>query len=373
MDKKQELTPLEIFPWNENFATGIEEIDIQHKKLIELLNNLANTLTQEKIVEVEETFNKLAEYADFHFKSEEEVWKKYLKDDVLVHEHKDSHESFLPKILELQKKNSDKTYYEIVEDVLLFLIRWLAFHIIDEDRRLALIIHAIKDGCQFNEAKFLADKEMGGSMRSLIDAILSMYDNLSLKAINLIRERKARLKAQKELRDINKKLERLSITDQLTSLYNRRHFDDTFNLELKKAVRNKTSLSLIIFDIDFFKKLNDTYGHAKGDEALIRVSRCLLNTCKRPNDYCFRIGGEEFAVIISNEDEKSAIGLCKLLQKNVNALNIPNKDSKLGYLTISMGLASLYPTVDDTVDSITKLADDRLYFAKKKGRDTIVY
>lgn len=375
MNKIEEIEAFEIFPWNENFETGINEIDEQHKKLIILLNKLANTLTQEKEYEVEETFNELANYAEYHFKCEEEIWNKYLKDELLVLKHKDTHSSFLPKVIELKENNKDKSFHEIVEDILLFLIRWLAFHIIDEDKRLAFIIKAIEeDNKDIKEAIYQTDNIMSGSMKNLLEAILKMYDNLSLKAISLIRERKARVKAQKELKEINKKLEQLSITDQLTDLYNRRYFEETFEKELKRTKRDKKFFGVILFDIDYFKKLNDHYGHLEGDEALKSISNCLKNTCKRPSDFIFRIGGEEFCIISINEKKEDIYNLANIVQQSINEMKIENIKSLVSdYLTISAGVESLIPTNEDNIDTIMKNADEKLYKAKENGRDRIVF
>ena len=254
------------------------------------------------------------------------------------------------------------------------MIRWLAFHIIDEDKRLALIIDSINNGKELNEAKLISDSQMGGSMKILVEAILSMYDSLSIKAINLIRERKARILAQKELRKINKKLEKLSITDQLTGLHNRRHFEEIFEQELKRAKRNNTIISLILFDIDYFKKLNDTYGHIQGDKALKSVAKCMKRVCKRANDFAFRVGGEEFAIVITNEESKTAIELCEILKKEIEEAQILNENSSVSkYLTISAGVVSKIPNDLDDIDSFSKIADERLYEAKELGRNLIIF
>ena len=379
MNKKfeevEKFEELEVFPWNENFETGIQEVDAQHKTLVILLNKLANSLTQEKIAEVEDTFSQLAKYADYHFKSEEKIWEKYFdKRNLLFKSRKHSHDSFLPTVIELQEKNKDKPFYDTAEEILLFLIRWLAFHIIDEDKRLALIIDSINNGKELNEAKLISDSQMGGSMKILVEAILSMYDSLSIKAINLIRERKARILAQKELRKINKKLEKLSITDQLTGLHNRRHFEEIFEQELKRAKRNNTIISLILFDIDYFKKLNDTYGHIQGDKALKSVAKCMKRVCKRANDFAFRVGGEEFAIVITNEESKTAIELCEILKKEIEEAQILNENSSVSkYLTISAGVVSKIPNDLDDIDSFSKIADERLYEAKELGRNLIIF
>lgn len=363
----------EIFPWNENLEIGIEQIDKEHRVLINLLNKLANSLTQERNIEIEETFNELAKYAEYHFKSEEKIWKEHIVNKELLDEHYKSHESFLPKVLELKEKNQDKSYNEVIEEILLFLIRWLAFHIVDEDKRFALIIKSLEDGKNIKEAIYETESMMSGSMKNLIETILSMYDKLSIKTINLIRERKARLRAERELKKINKKLEELSRTDQLTKIYNRRYFDEQFNLELKESIKNQKLLTVLIFDIDYFKKLNDTYGHAKGDEALKKVSKTLKNLCIEHEITIYRVGGEEFTILFSNKNEKEVLALILKIQTLIKELKIPNKGSHISDLvTISGGLISIIPTKENSIDSIMRLADERLYKAKRTGRNKII-
>lgn len=180
---------INIFPWNKNLETGIKSIDEEHKQLVNLLNKLANTLKNNEEVEIAKAFNELALYANFHFTSEEKVWEKYLKDDELVDNHKDTHNAFLPKVLELKEKDKNKELPLIIEDILKFLIRWLAFHIIGEDKRLARIILLMEDGTNREEAKKIADEETNESMRILLDTILSMYDGLSLQTLSLAKEK----------------------------------------------------------------------------------------------------------------------------------------------------------------------------------------
>jgi len=224
------------------------------------------------------------------------------------------------------------------------------------------------------EAIFETESMMSGSMKSLIETILSMYDKLSIKTINLIRERKARLKAEKELRKINKKLEELSITDQLTKIYNRRYFDEQFEKELEEKKDTSTLISVMIFDIDYFKKLNDSYGHAKGDEALIKVSKALKNLCKDNNISVYRVGGEEFTILFTNKNEEEILTILDKLEDSIAKLQIKNEGSTVSdYVTISGGLVSLIPTEESTIDSIMRLADERLYEAKKTGRNKIIY
>lgn len=189
MNNKIDIKEFNIFPWNKNLETGIESIDNEHKQLIYLLNKLANTLKNDETLEISNAFNDLALYADFHFTSEEKVWQKYLNNDELVKKHQATHASFLPKVLELKDKEKDKPLELVIEDILKFLIRWLAFHIIGEDKRLATIIHALEDGKNIEEAKKVADDNINNSMKILLETILSMYDGLSSQAIGLVKEK----------------------------------------------------------------------------------------------------------------------------------------------------------------------------------------
>jgi diguanylate cyclase (GGDEF)-like protein len=287
--------------------------------------------------------------------------------------HKENHDSFLPKILEIQKQNEHKPLHYTIEAIVLFLIRWLIFHIIGEDKALALIISAMKEGNSLEESTVISKNEMSGNNKILTEAILTMYDRLSSRTIRLMRERNARIKAENELKEANDKLEKLSITDQLTTLYNRRHFDHIFDLELKRAIRSQTVFSFVSIDVDYFKRLNDTYGHQHGDNALISLGKSLRDICQRPGDFAFRIGGEEFSIIISDSKGESALNLAKSLQDKIKRLKIENKNSDISkYMTVSIGIITLIPNLNDTIDSIMKKADEQLYLAKEKGRNRIM-
>ena len=122
-----------------------------------------------------------------------------------------------------------------------------------------------------------------------------------------------------------KKIAQISITDFLTSLYNRRHFNAIFELELKRAKRDNKNFVLMILDIDFFKQYNDTYGHDKGDEVLKNISLALKDTLKRASDYIFRLGGEEFAIITSDIQYIGLVRLCNRLLQSVNDLKIEHR------------------------------------------------
>ena len=168
-----------------------------------------------------------------------------------------------------------------------------------------------------------------------------------------------------------KHIEYLSITDELTQLYNRRFFNTKIEKEINRAKRENTYLSFLIMDIDYFKEFNDTYGHQKGDFALEEVSKVLKKYTNRSSDFAFRLGGEEFGIITRLEKEK-IIEFANNIKNEIEELHIEHKKSSISeYLTISIGITSR--TGLDLLDSNTlyKEADDSLYLAKNKGRNCI--
>jgi len=182
---------------------------------------------------------------------------------------------------------------------------------------------------------------------------------------------------EKTLRRLSKtqsKLERLSTTDGLTMLYNRRYFDKIFKQELMSSTRSEQRLALAMLDIDYFKLYNDTYGHHAGDLALIKIAHLFKAKMQRANDYAFRIGGEEFAVLFYARNDDEAITFIEAIQSSVEALNIEHSESPISsYLTVSAGVYLLPPNNDMTEKDIYKQCDALLYQAKEKGRNRVVY
>ncbi|MDH5301893.1 MAG: diguanylate cyclase [Gammaproteobacteria bacterium] len=176
---------------------------------------------------------------------------------------------------------------------------------------------------------------------------------------------------QRRLEDSNAELQRLSSLDGLTGIANRRRFDEFLDTEWKRAMRTKTSLALILVDIDYFKPYNDNYGHQAGDECLRLVVECLNKFFRRSTDLFARYGGEEFVIVLPENDLRSAFQLAKKLNQAVNELNMPHGYSKVSdHVTISLGVACCEPAIDcDTTTSLIEKADQALYDAKESGRN----
>lgn len=367
------INHFEVFPWNDNFNTGQAIIDEQHRQLVHLLNKLATTLVDDEFSIVNKAFDELADYANMHFDQEEGIWLQYFSDDSWFSSHQLSHASFLPRVIELKEQEAGKPLSDVVEQIIKFLIRWLAFHIIDNDKRMAIVVEAMESGASLEEAKILADKKMSGSMRVLIETVLKMYDGLSSRTLDLLRERSARTKAEEQLKDANKKLEELSITDQLTGLHNRRYLDSVFENESRRAQRNKSLLTYYLIDIDYFKSFNDNFGHLAGDSALKQVADRLKEICRRPTDFAFRIGGEEFGILSINRAMDEAAMFGEIIRKSIEDLKFLHEHSEVSkYVTVSVGGVCKIPSPKGKLDEYVEIADKRLYHAKSSGRNRVV-
>lgn len=163
-----------------------------------------------------------------------------------------------------------------------------------------------------------------------------------------------------------------SLTDSLTRIPNRRHFDDTLKKEYFRLKRANGFLTLVMLDIDHFKRYNDLYGHLAGDDCLLRVASAIRAAVFRASDFAARYGGEEFAVILPETAEAGAAVIANRLMNAVAALAIPHEESENSYVTVSLGVATVRPDQIETPDKIIEIADNALYCAKKDGRNRYV-
>jgi len=170
-----------------------------------------------------------------------------------------------------------------------------------------------------------------------------------------------------------KRVEEMTITDELTNIYNRRYFNIVMKDELRRAQRHHTPITLAIMDIDFFKTYNDTYGHLAGDNALAEVGKLLKETLKRPGEYAFRVGGEEFAIISTNNPPTKERVFMESIREKIEQLNIEHKASPIGHLTCSIGVFCGHPEEGSLPRDIYKYADEALYDAKDSGRNRVEF
>lgn len=179
---------------------------------------------------------------------------------------------------------------------------------------------------------------------------------------------------EQKLQEANELLNRLSYMDGLTGIANRRYFDETLLKEWKKANNSHQPITLIMFDIDYFKKYNDTYGHLKGDACIQTIAQAVNNLFSLDqSNYTFcRYGGEEFAIILPSCDTKYGYTISLQVQDTVRSLQVPHASSEIAdIITLSIGMASIYPAKQSIPDTLIKAADSALYQSKSRGRNTI--
>lgn len=176
----------------------------------------------------------------------------------------------------------------------------------------------------------------------------------------------------RQLDTANQELRRVSASDGLTGIANRRFFDAMLEREWRRSRRTDNTLSLILCDIDFFKQYNDTYGHLAGDDCLRRVAEALATSMERGGDTPARYGGEEFAVVLSETPIDGAYIVAEKARQAVMDLHIPHSGSPHGWVTLSLGVANKLPAEGESPEVLIAAADRALYRAKHEGRNRVV-
>jgi diguanylate cyclase (GGDEF)-like protein len=228
-----------------------------------------------------------------------------------------------------------------------------------------------------HELHYLADvlNEMVRNLRGSVDKNAALYRALELEqaALRELNEHLEQRVAERtaDLQDANRKLAELSITDGLTGLTNRRHFDASFADEYGRAQRGGHALALIMLDVDYFKPFNDQYGHQAGDDCLQMLARTLMENARRPSDLVARYGGEEFIVLTTETDISRARHLAESICQAVAAMNIAHVQSPWGTVTVSVGMAIRVVDGSWKPQDLLRMADQALYRAKERGRNRV--
>ena len=238
-----------------------------------------------------------------------------------------------------------------------------------------IIVMSTKDDATIKSAAFTAGAN---------DYLVKVPDAVELIAriryhsrsyLNLVQRNeayKALRQSQQRLLEINLELQRMTNQDGMTGLANRRYFDEYVSGEWKRGQRTQTPLSLMMVDVDDFKKYNDTYGHVAGDDVLRRVARAIKDCCERPGDLAARFGGEEFVVVLPSTSPAGARLLGENLRRAVEQLGIAHeKSTHHGTVTTSIGVATIVPTLEKSPTWLIERADQALYNAKHGGKNRV--
>lgn len=188
----------------------------------------------------------------------------------------------------------------------------------------------------------------------------------------LVKTNKALREQSDELIRLNENFKKLSVTDPLTNLFNRRHFEDELDYEIDLTKRHGDTFSLLLFDIDHFKKINDTYGHSNGDSVIKMIAHVMTNRLRETDVLC-RIGGEEFVAICKRANKEDAIALAEDIRHTIETTPIDVERNKLK-VTISVGVVTVTEkNIALHADNIFKYADTALYYSKENGRNCVTH
>jgi len=360
---------MESFHWEDYYETGIANVDKQHQKLVDIINNFGNLLAQDIIIynDIEILFKELVEYTVYHFEDEEAcmieacIDNRHLKQHILEHKH------FINEVSSLYSHISPHNL-EGSRHLLEYLINWLAFHILGLDQIMAQQMKEIKLGKTPSDAFESNLVKRDKTTEALLSALNELFKQVSLRnkelqSLNLSLEEKVN-KRTKELSEINRHLELLSLTDVLTSLPNRRNAMLLLAQFFKNSKENKTPFSCMMIDADHFKEVNDTHGHDAGDKVLKILSETLKETFRNDDIVC-RLGGDEFLVMCPNTDLDGSLKIAEIVRERVNNLDLDIWNS-----SISVGVASLSKQTND-FEELIKSADEALYISKEDGRNCV--
>lgn len=197
---------------------------------------------------------------------------------------------------------------------------------------------------------------------------LNLKEEVALQTAELNEQNNKLADAQKALQAANSSLKKLSITDGLTQVHNRIYFEDEFRKEWRRCDRQNLPISILMIDVDHFKKINDSAGHMAGDQCLQAISRKLQQHFKRAGELVARYGGEEFVVMLPNTNQRKALAVAEGLRASIEQMAFKYKDI-IHQVTISIGISNTIPSSRSSPDSLLEAADAALYEAKNKGRN----
>jgi diguanylate cyclase (GGDEF)-like protein/PAS domain S-box-containing protein len=189
--------------------------------------------------------------------------------------------------------------------------------------------------------------------------------------LNIVRDITDRKRAEQQLQEAYRAVEALAVTDPLTGLANRRQFDQRLTAEWRRSLRDRKPLSLLLLDVDLFKAYNDTYGHVRGDSCLKQIAEAAQDVVTRPGDIVARFGGEEFTIILPNTDNDGASKVADAVCDAVRNRNLLHSASPFERITISVGCATILPSLGRSSIDLVELADKALYQAKRNGRNQV--
>ena len=361
---------MQSFSWNDNYVTGLSEVDEQHHYLVDLINAFGDKVVEDVLVydDLKSIINELIEYTDYHFTEEEELMSKSNIDERHLNIHVEAHKDFIQEIKNMSENISVDTH-ESMQHLLDFLIHWLAYHILYEDQNMARQIKAISSGLTPAEAYDTEEHGKHNATEPLILALNGLFNLLSSRNKQLVQLNKSlEEKVQertKALSKANHHLEELALTDTLTGLPNRLHALRSMAILWKESIKTASTLSCMMIDADYFKEVNDTYGHDAGDMVLRSLAKTLQDSIRNDDIIC-RLGGDEFLIICPNTDINGAQRVAQNICEAVSEISIKT-DAFIWDGSVSIGVAQRSDKMKN-YDELIKAADQGVYAAKKRWK-----
>lgn len=379
---KKKVVDFEIFPWNSNFDTGLDDIDDQHRVLVSIVNRLAwHFASVDSDIGSTNILDELLDYASYHFEYEEAVWQQNFGDSEETRNHHDAHQMFSEQIKRLCESSAPQD--DVLTELFDYLSRWLVYHILESDRRLALTVSAMGAGMQLKEAKAKADSQLSGSTSLLVTSLLEVYGKLSASSIQLMREKMARQHAEDKLHrlqqgklqkaletqavDYQKQLEFLAYSDPLTGLWNRNGFVRCLRKLQEQKDTAGCDAALISLDLDNFREINRQFSEESGDRMLgVFAKRWLGILCAGAS--IARLAADEFAVFLPHANDTEM--LLEAMQECCKEPLILNGKTATASFTAGIVLLSDTELRDDAedADALLRLANQTLIRAKQEAK-----
>jgi hemerythrin len=360
-----------FFKWDQDFNTGNSIIDLQHITLVDMINDLLKLSVNNESISLDKVDKigvKLSNYVEEHFSTEENLMKSHLIDQRHVKEHERLHREFINEISKHFNDTFQLQNHKNINEIVEYLIRWLAYHILNTDQSLVRQIeYIIEKGTTPTEAFEMEKETIELSTEPLLKALKVLYvlvskKNKEIEQKNKELEEKVQQRTS-ELLAANEKLSQMLLHDHLTGLCNRRFV----MLEIQKLLLNweryKVPFSVLFLDIDKFKAINDNYGHENGDKVLIWFANFLKRSIRKTDIAC-RLGGDEFVIICTHTDKVGAKAIGEKL--NIKCFKECRNELEFWEPSISIGIA----TIDDSIKSpseLIKIADLAMYRSKADG------
>lgn len=369
---------VKLFTWSKDYETNLENVDTQHFYLVNLINDVIEKSSEKTLSknELSEAFENILEYTNYHFSEEEKLMKEKNIFTNFYNEHKNNHVLFIEQVKQFYAEIGDNVNSSALQNLVEFLISWLGFHILGQDKMMAKQIELIDEGLNAQEAYFEVINTQSTQTSPLIKALNGLL-SVVIKRNNELLElkRSLELKVQertRELSESNDKLQVLALSDSLTKIANRRQLFNVMKIILQEAKNHHFITSGVMIDLDNFKEVNDKFGHDMGDKVLIEFVN-LIKENIRTDDIFARLGGDEFFILLPNTDSKGAFLLMQNILNKIIKMRIKVGDSENDFWnsSASIGIASVDASKIKDENAFIKMADIAVYEAKKNGKRCI--